>query len=92
MKIILYFTFLLQLKQVSKSIVDGNQGGDDFDSWAKSRQLLKPDDQLDLTEAELGEEVPKMLTCENTNVQRNLVIYSFKTGGYVSVQISGNRS
>ncbi|KAL9692600.1 hypothetical protein quinque_005527 [Culex quinquefasciatus] len=34
---------------------------DEFESWVKSKQLLKPDDQLDLTEAELGEEIPKLL-------------------------------
>lgn len=56
----------------------------------KSRQLIKPDDQLDLTEAELGEEVTKMLTPTNTNVLRNLVVFSFKEGEYVSAPMPGN--
>lgn len=51
----------------------------------KSRQLLRPDDQLDLTEAELSEEVPRILSCENTNVVKNSVIYSFKEGEFVAV-------
>lgn len=51
----------------------------------KSRALLKPDDQLELTEAELNEEISKVLTIQNTNVVKNLVIYSFTEGGYVPV-------
>ncbi|ALC41273.1 CG9313 [Drosophila busckii] len=71
---------------------EGGGGGDadDFDAWMKSRQLVKPDDQLDLTEAELGEEVIKVLTPTNTNVVRNLVVYSFKEGEYVSAPLPGN--
>uniref|UniRef100_A0A182ST95 Uncharacterized protein n=1 Tax=Anopheles maculatus TaxID=74869 RepID=A0A182ST95_9DIPT len=41
---------------------------DEFDTWMKSKQLLKPDDQLDLTEAELGEEIPKLLSTENRHL------------------------
>ncbi|XP_030555011.1 dynein intermediate chain 2, ciliary [Drosophila novamexicana] len=77
----------------SKSKGEGGGGGgdaDDFDAWMKSRQLIKPDDQLDLTEAELGEEVTKVLTPTNTNVLRNLVVFSFKEGEYVSAPMPGN--
>jgi len=56
----------------------------------KSRQLIKPDDQLDLTDAELGEEVTKVLTPTNTNVVRNLVVYSFKEGEFVPAPLPGN--
>lgn len=51
----------------------------------KARQLIRPDDQLDLTEAELAEEIPKSLGTENTNVVKNLVIYSFQEGEYIHV-------
>lgn len=72
----------------SKGKGDGpDTGNDEFDAWMKSKQLLKPDDQLDLTEAELSEEIPKMLTCDNPNIKTNLVVYSFKNGGYVHVRI-----
>lgn len=70
-----------KLKQISKSNL--TDGGGEEDSW--NRQLVKPDDQLELTEAELNEEVPKVLSSDNTNVSRNLVIYSFKEGGFVLV-------
>lgn len=53
----------------------------------KSRQLSKPEDQLDLTEAELAEEITKVLTPTNTNVVHNLVVYSFKDEAFVPVRI-----
>lgn len=56
----------------------------------KSRSLMRPDDQLELTDAELNEEVPKVLTTsQNTNVVKNLVVYSFKDGGFVHVPPPG---
>ncbi|EDV35959.1 uncharacterized protein Dana_GF12212 [Drosophila ananassae] len=72
---------------------EGGGGGgdaDDYEAWMRSRQLLKPDDQLDLTEAELGEEVTKVLTPTNTNIIRNLVVYSFKEGEFVLAPTPGN--
>lgn len=78
--------------RVSKTKAEGGGGGDadDFDAWMKSRQLIKPDDQLDLNEAELGEEMTKVLTPTNTNVVRNLVVFSFKEGEYVLAPLPGN--
>lgn len=73
--------FLPKLKQISRSNL--TDGAGDEDSW--NRQLVKPEDQLELTEAELNEEVPKVLSSDNTNVSRNLVIFSFKEGGFVLV-------
>lgn len=63
---------------------------DEFESWVKSKQLLKPDDQLDLTEAELGEEIPKLLSTENRHLPRNLVIYDFREGAYVPIPVPEN--
>ena len=45
---------------------------------------------MDLTDAELSEEVPKVLTSENRNVPQNLVIYSFKEGTYIPIPRAGN--
>lgn len=56
----------------------------------KSKQLLRPDDQLDLAEAELSEEISKILTADDPNIRKNLVIYSFKEGGYVYVSFGVN--
>ncbi|XP_053964921.1 dynein intermediate chain 2, ciliary [Anastrepha ludens] len=84
-------TSKMKIKSTSKSnLKDGGGDADDLDAWIKSRQLLKPDDQLDLTEAELGEEITKVLTPTNTNVVRNLMIYSFKESAFVQVPIAGN--
>lgn len=71
--------FTLLQKQASKATINDNED----DAWNKP--LQKPDDQLDLTEAELAEEVQKTLTCVNTNVSRNLVAYSFRRGMYIPV-------
>lgn len=75
---------LIQIKQVSRgNIIDG--ACDDYELWLRLRQPIKPEDQLDLTEAELAEDVMKVLETENTSYQKNLVIYSFKDGGFVPV-------
>ena len=81
----------LQLSRTSKQPkpTGGDAGGgdaDDLDAWVRSRQLLKPDDQLELTEAELGEEITKVLTPTNTNVIHNLVVYSFKDEAFITVR------
>lgn len=87
---------LLPFPQLRSSKTKGGEGGggggdaDDYEAWMRSRQLLKPDDQLDLTEAELGEEVTKVLTPTNTNIIRNLVVYSFKEGEFVPAPTPGN--
>lgn len=46
---------------------------------------MRPDDQLDLTEADLNAELTKQLETENPNYPKNLVAYSFKDFGYVPV-------
>uniref|UniRef100_A0A1B0BY95 Uncharacterized protein n=1 Tax=Glossina palpalis gambiensis TaxID=67801 RepID=A0A1B0BY95_9MUSC len=76
-----------------KGISPGGEGAgdaDDLDAWIKSRQLLKPDDQLELTEAELGEEITKVLTPTNTNLVLNFVVYSFKEGTFVKIPPAGD--
>lgn len=52
--------------------------------------MVKPDDQLELTDAELAEEVNKVLTTTNTNVLRNLVVFSFKEGEFILAPMPGN--
>jgi dynein intermediate chain 1, axonemal len=45
---------------------------------------------MDLTENELTEEVQKVLSAENRHVPQNLVIYSFKDGGYIPIPKTTN--
>lgn len=73
----------------SPSFAKGMQDDDGHD-WSRNKTLLRPDDQLDLTDAELSEEIPKILTTDNTNALRNLVVYSFKEGGFVPVPPQDN--
>jgi len=49
--------------------------GDDF---MQGKQLVKPEDQLDLTEAQLKEEFTRILTANNPHAPQNIVRFSFK--------------
>ncbi|XP_039399561.1 dynein intermediate chain 1, axonemal isoform X2 [Mauremys reevesii] len=56
--------------------------GEGADEWTLSKTLLKPPDQLELTEAELKEEVTRILTANNPHAPQNIVRYSFKERAY----------
>jgi dynein intermediate chain 1, axonemal len=45
---------------------------------------------MDLSDAELSEEVIKVLSTENRHLPQNQVIYSFKDGGYVPIKTFTN--
>lgn len=62
---------------------------EDGEGFPRSR-LFRPEDQMDLTENELTEEVQKVLSAENHHVPQNLVIYSFKDGGYIPIPKTTN--
>eukprot|EP00795_Rhopilema_esculentum_P006475 gene6476-11928_t len=59
-----------------------NRGFDDPDDWMQPKQLIKPDDQLDLSETELKEEFTRILTANNPHAPSNIVRYSFKENSY----------
>ncbi|XP_032232200.1 dynein intermediate chain 2, ciliary isoform X2 [Nematostella vectensis] len=61
---------------------DMTQIGDDMDEWMQPKQLIKPDDQLELSEAELKEEFTRILTANNPHAPSNIVRYSFKERCY----------
>jgi len=42
------------------------------------KQLIKPDDQLELTDEELKVEFTRILTANNPHAPSNIVRYSFK--------------
>ena len=48
------------------------------EEFMHGRQLVKPDDQLDLTEAELKEEFTRILTANNPHAPQNIVRFNFK--------------
>nr|CAD7570900.1 unnamed protein product [Timema californicum] len=58
---------------------------DDFDSWIRAKQLLRPDYQVDLTDEELQEEITRVLTTMNPQLPKNIVEFNFKEGAFVSV-------
>ncbi|XP_011505542.1 PREDICTED: dynein intermediate chain 2, ciliary [Ceratosolen solmsi marchali] len=51
----------------------------------RGKMLLKPDDQLQLTDTELNEEIARELTIKNTRVPNNLVVWSYHRREYVAV-------
>nr|XP_009685420.1 PREDICTED: dynein intermediate chain 1, axonemal [Struthio camelus australis] len=56
--------------------------GEGLDEWAAAKTLIKPPDQLELTEAELKEEFTRILTANNPHAPQNIVRYSFKERAY----------
>lgn len=59
--------------------------GEDYEAWLRTKQQIKPEDQLELTEAELNEDIMKVLDTENSEIPKNLVVYSFNENAYVPV-------
>ncbi|CAN0344187.1 unnamed protein product [Bubo scandiacus] len=58
------------------------EAGEGVDEWAAAKTLVKPPDQLELTEAELKEEITRILTANNPHAPQNIVRYSFKKRAY----------
>ncbi|XP_037941712.1 dynein intermediate chain 2, ciliary [Teleopsis dalmanni] len=76
---------------------DGTDGGQaaggesgDMDIWMKSRQMIRPENQLDLTDAELSEEITKVLTTTNLNIPTNVVVYDFKERTFLPMPTPSN--
>merc|ERR1711963_751881 len=55
------------------------------ENWTQARTLVKPDDQLQLTDAELKEEFTRILTANNPHAPQNIVRYSFKERQYKQI-------
>ncbi|XP_052634778.1 dynein axonemal intermediate chain 1 [Harpia harpyja] len=58
------------------------EAGEGVDEWVAAKALVKPPDQLELTEAELKEEFTRILTANNPHAPQNIVRYSFKKRAY----------
>ncbi|XP_069669173.1 dynein intermediate chain 2, ciliary [Periplaneta americana] len=58
---------------------------DELDAWIKAKQLIRPEDQLELSEQELKEEIARVLTTNNPQIPSNIVEFSFKEGCFVPV-------
>ncbi|KAG8284801.1 cytoplasmic dynein with WD40 domain [Homalodisca vitripennis] len=81
---------LRNLAATSKAVTKGgvrdvleNAGGDDFEQFLKGKNLLRPEDQLDLSEKDLQEEIARMLTTNNPQLPDGLVEYSYKERAFV---------
>ncbi|KAM4640517.1 dynein axonemal intermediate chain 1-like [Amazona ochrocephala] len=58
------------------------EAGDVAGAGAGGKALIKPPDQLELTEAELKEEITRILKADNPHAPQNIVRYSFKERAY----------
>ncbi|XP_069737281.1 dynein axonemal intermediate chain 1-like [Phaenicophaeus curvirostris] len=61
------------------------EAGGGADEWVAAKSLVKPTDQLELTEAELKEEFTRILTANNPHAPQNIIRYSFKKRAYIPV-------
>ncbi|XP_064425092.1 dynein, axonemal, intermediate chain 1, paralog 2 [Latimeria chalumnae] len=61
---------------------DTTEMGDGGDEWMQGKMLIKPPDQLELTEAQLKEEITRILTANNPHAPQNIVRYNFKERTY----------
>ncbi|XP_030048711.1 dynein axonemal intermediate chain 1 isoform X2 [Microcaecilia unicolor] len=77
------------LKGASKRKEDDDsvEVGEGLDEWAQHKTLIKPLDQLELTEAELKEEFTRVLTANNPHAPQNIVRYSFKERTYKQISM-----
>ncbi|XP_010792920.1 dynein intermediate chain 2, ciliary [Notothenia coriiceps] len=69
-------------KAASKKKDEDEDPGEGWDEWAQGKALIKPPDQLELSEAELKEEITRILTANNPHAPQNIVRYSFKERSY----------
>ncbi|TSK72118.1 Dynein intermediate chain 2, ciliary [Bagarius yarrelli] len=74
-------TKILGKKKDEEDVTETGDGED----WMQGKTLVKPPDQLDLTEAELNEEFTIVLTASNPHAPQNIVRYSYKERAYKQV-------
>ncbi|GAB1602729.1 dynein intermediate chain 2, ciliary-like isoform X1, partial [Argonauta hians] len=77
----------LSISKQTGSTKDGDDLTDiadtaDADDWMHGKSLIKPEDQLHLTEAELKEEFTRILTATNPHAPQNIVRFNFKERQY----------
>ncbi|CAG01425.1 unnamed protein product, partial [Tetraodon nigroviridis] len=60
---------------------------DGHDEWFHGKTLIKPLDQVELTEAELEEEITRTLTANNPHAPQNIVRYSYKEHAFKPVTV-----
>ncbi|XP_033609005.1 dynein intermediate chain 2, ciliary isoform X4 [Cryptotermes secundus] len=58
---------------------------DELDSWMKTKQMIRPEDQVELNEQDLKEEITRVLTMQNPQIPSNIVEFSFKEGRFTPV-------
>ncbi len=65
-------------KQQKQPNLQQIQDDDDYIYKEPEKRIIKPKDQLDLSEAELGNDISRILTGDDPNVPKNISKYSYK--------------
>lgn len=75
-------------KPSNRKVRNKHKDDDDFtdfdagDDLMQGKKMVKPDDQLDLTDAQLKEEFTRILTANNPHAPQNIVRFNFKDGTF----------
>uniref|UniRef100_A0A3Q2X687 Dynein axonemal intermediate chain 1 n=1 Tax=Haplochromis burtoni TaxID=8153 RepID=A0A3Q2X687_HAPBU len=57
------------------------------EEWSQGKALVRPPDQMELTEAELKEDITRILTANNPHAPQNIVRYSVKERSYKPINV-----
>ncbi|XP_076260407.1 dynein intermediate chain 2, ciliary [Rhynchophorus ferrugineus] len=76
--------------KIGRKTTKVSEAVDELEEWRKGKQLLKPKDQLELSEAELKEIIAKQLSTTNAQSPDNLVEFSYAQGAFMSMPPPGN--
>uniref|UniRef100_A0A3P8PHI7 Dynein axonemal intermediate chain 1 n=1 Tax=Astatotilapia calliptera TaxID=8154 RepID=A0A3P8PHI7_ASTCA len=61
--------------------------GTGWEEWSQGKALVRPPDQMELTEAELKEDITRILTANNPHAPQNIVRYSVKERSYKPINV-----
>uniref|UniRef100_A0A3Q4HJL4 Dynein axonemal intermediate chain 1 n=1 Tax=Neolamprologus brichardi TaxID=32507 RepID=A0A3Q4HJL4_NEOBR len=74
-------------KAATKKKEEAVETGTGWEEWSQGKALVRPPDQMELTEAELKEEITRILTANNPHAPQNIVRYSFKERSYKPINV-----
>uniref|UniRef100_A0AAX7U2L8 Dynein, axonemal, intermediate chain 1, paralog 2 n=1 Tax=Astatotilapia calliptera TaxID=8154 RepID=A0AAX7U2L8_ASTCA len=81
-KLVVLTTYIQQ--QDEEEAVETGTG---WEEWSQGKALVRPPDQMELTEAELKEDITRILTANNPHAPQNIVRYSVKERSYKPINV-----
>uniref|UniRef100_A0AAX7TTU7 Dynein axonemal intermediate chain 1 n=1 Tax=Astatotilapia calliptera TaxID=8154 RepID=A0AAX7TTU7_ASTCA len=74
-------------KAATKKKEEAVETGTGWEEWSQGKALVRPPDQMELTEAELKEDITRILTANNPHAPQNIVRYSVKERSYKPINV-----